>query len=291
MNRTQDFLPIIGAKDDVALLRNGDLAIILETTAVNFGLLSAGEQYAIISAFAGMLNSLSFSIQIVIRSKRLDVTDYLKLLDEAYKIQNNPLLASMMLRYRRFIETTVRENEVLDKQFFIVIGVSYLEMGLTKSSTPDMKRALTLLLPRADHIGRQLSRIGLRANQLTSKQITELFYDIYNFDPRNPATAAARVVAKNGLTTAAQTNQNISAVNNPVAPETKTLPGVANPIQSSLNQSNPPSVAPTTASFTQTISQVNPQTGQVERGNQSEGNRARMPFVVEELSDDTPTMR
>jgi ribosomal protein L20 len=59
-------------------------------------------------------------------------------------------------------------------------------MGLTKSKEPDMKAAQTLLLPRRDHIIRQLSRIGLKANQLNTKQIIQLFYDIYNFDPNAP---------------------------------------------------------------------------------------------------------
>lgn len=182
----QDFVPVRDITEGVAILENGDLVMVLETSAVNFGLLSANEQIAIISAFAGMLNSLSFSIQIVIRSKRLDISDYLKVLDSAYQQQTNPLLANMMIRYRKFIESIVRDNEVLDKQFFVVIGVSYLEIGFTKSSTPDMKKALTLLVPRRDHIMRQLSRIGLKATPLNNKQLVELFYDIYNFDPGAP---------------------------------------------------------------------------------------------------------
>lgn len=207
MATTADFLPVEDVRDNVAILKNGDIALILETSAVNFGLLSANEQLAIISSFAGLLNSLNFSIQIVIRSKRLDISDYLKVLDSAYQRQTNPLLANMMIRYRKFIETTVRENEVLDKQFFVVVSISYYEMGLTKSKEPDLKAAMSLLLPRRDHIMRQLARIGLKSNQLNTVQITQLLYDIYNFDPNAPVDNFSSSENAMNLVKQAQKNQ------------------------------------------------------------------------------------
>ncbi len=179
MVSTQDHLPISDIKDDLIYLKDGSLAVILQTSAVNFGLLSDQEQLAIISSFAGMLNSLSFVIQIVIRSKKLDISTYLKSLDTAQRKQTNPLLYAMISRYRLFIQSTIAENEVLDKQFYIVIPVSYLEVGLTKTSNSNQK-AITLLMPRRDHIIRQLDRIGLKATQLNNEQLLKLFYDIYN---------------------------------------------------------------------------------------------------------------
>lgn len=180
MSTTQDYLPIKDIHDDVLILKDGSMSLVLETTAVNFGLLSDQEQLAIISAFAALLNSLSFSIQIVIRSKRLDITSYLKLLSEAETLQKNPLLAKLMEDYRRFIETIVRENQVLDKKFYIIISISPFETGLTGSQKDHFQKALTILLPRRDHIIRQLWRTGLKASQLTTRQLINLYYDIYN---------------------------------------------------------------------------------------------------------------
>lgn len=181
MATTQDHLQIKDIKDDVLILKDGGVAVVLETSAVNFGLLSENEQLAIITAFASLLNSLSFSIQIVIRSKRLDISSYLNLLAEAQAKQTNLLLSKMMSVYRQFIEKTVRENQVLDKQFFIIIPLSYLEIGLTLSNDEaHFKKALTILLPRRDHIIRQLWRTGLKASQLNTAQLINLFYDIYN---------------------------------------------------------------------------------------------------------------
>ncbi len=167
MRTTQDYIPVKDIHDDIVILKDGSMSLSMETTAVNFGLLSENEQLAIISAFAALLNSLSFSIQIVIRSKRLDISSYLKLLTTAESNQKNPLLSKLILDYRKFIETIVRENQVLDKKFYIVISVSPFEVGLTGSNKDHFQKALTILLPRRDHIVRQLWRTGLKATQLT----------------------------------------------------------------------------------------------------------------------------
>lgn len=180
MNTTQQHLLISDIKDDILLFKNGGGALVLQVSAVNFGLLSDREQDAIIFAFAQMLNSLSFSIQIVIFSERLNITSYLNLLDKAYKLQTNPLLSQMISNYRQFIQNTIKENDVLDKKIFVVIPLFPLELGVIATKTNLEQKIRTVLLPRQEQIMRQLSRIGLQSTQLDHKKLVELFYDIYN---------------------------------------------------------------------------------------------------------------
>lgn len=180
MSTTQEHIPVKEIKDDIILLKDGGGALILQVSAVNFGLLSDREQIAIISSFAQMLNSLSFSIQIVIHSERLNVSSYLNLLDKAQKAQSNPLLSKMIVQYRQFIQTTIKENDVLDKKFYVVIPLFKLELGLTSSSETLQNKIKTVLLPRKAQVIRQLQRVGLRANQLTGEDLLKLFYNIYN---------------------------------------------------------------------------------------------------------------
>lgn len=180
MSTTQQHLSISNIQDDIMLLKEGGGALVLQTSAVNFGLLSDREQMAIILAFAQMLNSLSFSIQIVIFSERLNIGSYLRLLDKAQSMQTNPLLRQMITQYKQFIQTTIKENEVLDKKFYIVVPLFRLELGLTSSKEILKQKIKTILLPRRAQVIRQLSRIGLKATQLTGQKLVELFYDIYN---------------------------------------------------------------------------------------------------------------
>jgi hypothetical protein len=190
---TQQFTEIEDVLQNIMLFVDGSCALVLSVSAVNFGLLSEKEQESIIYAYAGILNSLSFPIQILVRSKHKDITAYLKLLEDKEKEQQNPKLALSIHSYRAFIESTVKEKEVLDKKFYVVIPFSNLELGPStsvlfgtkKSGLPYAKpyiieRALIALLPKRDHIQRLLGRLGLRSSQLTNEQLIQLFFSLYN---------------------------------------------------------------------------------------------------------------
>lgn len=189
---TQEFLEIEDVKNDLVLLSDGSCVLIIETTAVNFGLLSEKEQEALIFAYSGLLNSLSFPVQIYLRSKHKDISGYLQKLSLAETRQKNPTLATRIARYREFVASTVKERNVLDKKFYLVIPFSSLELGATNVSTLVRKkglpypkdyvlnRAKTVLTPKRDHLMRQLSRLGLKGTQLSTQKLIELFHGIYN---------------------------------------------------------------------------------------------------------------
>ncbi|MDO8570842.1 MAG: hypothetical protein Q7R97_04635 [Candidatus Daviesbacteria bacterium] len=181
MNSSQNFIPIKNIQDDLVFLNDGAASMVISTSAVNFGLLFETEQISIIESFAGFLNSLSFPIQIVILSHRLDISSYLKTLDKAQSLQTNPKLKELTAHYHQFIESIIKENDVLDKKFYVCLNVGSAELGLLSKSIADTSRkAFTLLSPRRDHIIRQLGRMGLKARQLTTKELIKLFYVVYN---------------------------------------------------------------------------------------------------------------
>lgn len=199
---TQIFTEIEDVDHDMVMFLDGSCAIIVATTAVNFGLLSQNEQEAIIYAYAGLLNSLSFPIQILIRSQHKDISAYLHKLEEQEEKQKNPKLQKSIHDYRLFVASTVKEKEVLDKKFYIIIPFSSLELGVstkvlfgsTKRGLPYPRetiyeRALTVLAPKYDHILRLLSRLGLQGRQLTNDQIIKLFFNAYNPGSPTPETA------------------------------------------------------------------------------------------------------
>ncbi|MCL4360429.1 hypothetical protein M1555_04240 [Patescibacteria group bacterium] len=175
------------------MFKDGSCAAIITTTAVNFGLLSEKEQEAIIYAYAGFLNSLSFPVEIIVRSQQKDVTAYLRLLEAQEKKETNPKLVKNIHDYRMFVAETVKEKDVLDKKFYIIIPFSYLELGASTKvlfggktrGLPYPKdyvyeRALSVLTPKCDHVIRLLGRLGLRGTQLTSEQVKKYFFLAYN---------------------------------------------------------------------------------------------------------------
>src|SRR6266550_3126397 len=71
---TQKFTEIVDFIDNIVVLEGGAACMIIEITASNFALLSRREQDTRIFAYASLLNSLSFPIQILIRNKRIDIS-------------------------------------------------------------------------------------------------------------------------------------------------------------------------------------------------------------------------
>lgn len=197
---SQEHLPIADIIDDVMIYKDGGAAIVLEATSLNFGLLSEKEQEAVIFAYAGLLNSLSFSIQIVVRSQRKDISEYMKYLDNQMSNIRNPKLMAIAQSYRRFIVDSIKKKNVLGKKFYIAIPFSPLELGVTKSflSTARVrqtlpfaksyvvKKAKIILYPRRDHLIRQAGRFGIKLSALNKNEIVDLFWNIYNQEP--PAT-------------------------------------------------------------------------------------------------------
>lgn len=183
---TQDFIEIKEIADDVVLLKDGSAVMILETSAINFSLLSEEEQDSLIYAFGSLLNSLSFAIQILIMSNKMNVSDYLEYLTHKLNDQHDQIIHGWLEKYMDFIKAIVTKNTILKKRFFIMVPFSTLEMGIkgavSSSYTNEylIQRAKTSLYPKRDHILRLLARIGLKAAPLTRTEMVNFFYNLYN---------------------------------------------------------------------------------------------------------------
>ena len=187
-NSTQKFIGIKDVVEDIVILSNGTACVIVEVTAANFELLSPEEQDARIYAYATLLNSLSFSIQILIRSKRVDISNYLSSLDNQIAATQNPQLRTNVQKYKEFIKNLVKVNVILDKQFYIVIPYSSLEKGASGVSSAMGRTQKDLFLvgaksslyAKSENLLSQLQRTGLKASRIDKDKIIKLFYDIFN---------------------------------------------------------------------------------------------------------------
>lgn len=178
---TQDHLDIETIQDDLVILKTGICSMVIQASAINFGLLSEEEQDATIYAYAGLLNSLSFPIQIVIKSDKKDISAYLELLGLQEKKLRDPLLKERMKAYRQFIENTITEQNVLDKKFYLVVSYQLVTLsGKVEITDELLQKAKADLEPKRDHIIKQFVRIGLTAKQLNSQSLMQLFHSFYN---------------------------------------------------------------------------------------------------------------
>jgi len=199
----QEFVPIKEIRNGVIILKDGGLRAVLLASSINLSLKSSDEQTAIISSFQSFLNSLDFSTQIVIQSKRLDIRPYLLSLEERLKEQTESLLKIQTKEYIEFIRTFNDETNIMTKTFFIVIpytptmikkGGGILDRFTSSKNTPknqvkDTKKALDLasfeekrtqLDQRVRVVMGGLNGLGVRSSQLDTEAIVELFYKTFN---------------------------------------------------------------------------------------------------------------
>lgn len=199
---TQDHLDIYDIKNNLVVLKDGSVCSVLKTTAVNFALLSEIEQDAIIAAFSMLLNSISFPIQVFIRSKKLDISKYIDKVQRTEVQITDPLMRYQAEAYRKFIQEVIKKNDVLDKKFYVVIPsggstairepgsnpfdwLIKLVGGHTKRVTSvnvdkAIQKAVIELTPKIEHLTKEFNRIGVRTRQLDTQELVELYFDIYN---------------------------------------------------------------------------------------------------------------
>lgn len=196
VNSTEQYLPFVGIFDNLVVTKTGQLRAILEVSSVNFGLKSEKEQNAIIFQYQAFLNSLSFPIQIIMRSKKLDLTTYLKDLEEHLAKETNELIRFQTAEYISFISKLITVANIMEKKFFIVIpyipppsqqGAKGL-FGLFKSKkvkeiqfgSDQFKRMNAELMERTQVIAGGLSGMGLKTRLLTTEEVIEVFYEAFN---------------------------------------------------------------------------------------------------------------
>ena len=163
--------------------------MIAEVSSVNFFLLSRDEQTARIYGYMALLNSLSSYIQILIVSRRIDLVNYMKLLDDRIDSVKNPKISEQLSLYRDFIKDLIKGEGLLDKKVYLVIPFSQLELGpMTvapqasnkKGALPMNDRIKSGLLSKRNNVLAQVERMGLLARPLSTNELIKLFYEIYN---------------------------------------------------------------------------------------------------------------
>ncbi len=198
---SQQFVEIEEIKEDTVVLKSGGFRKVLLVSGINTELKSEDEQNAVYFLFQNFLNSLDFSIQIAVHSRKLNILEYLGYLKEQQENETNELLKNGIEEYIEFIKSFVQENDIMTKNFFVVVPFeplvipgskkvkSLLPFGFGKSESEDeggaaeeddFTQGLHQLNQRVDHIISGLHNIGLRAVVLNSEELTELFYNLYN---------------------------------------------------------------------------------------------------------------
>jgi KaiC/GvpD/RAD55 family RecA-like ATPase len=187
---TQDFLEFDQIRDGVIILKNKGLRMVLMVSSLNFALKSDEEQNAIIYQFQNFLNSLDFSTQILVQSRRLNITGYLNKLKKIEDKETNELLQIQIKEYRKFINQIISGGAIMQKTFYVIIPFSVTESQMAQGEKTLLKipslteesfqRAKIQLLQRAEFTSLGLRSCGLQAVPLNNIELIELFWALHH---------------------------------------------------------------------------------------------------------------
>ncbi|MBI5147570.1 MAG: hypothetical protein HZA37_00235 [Parcubacteria group bacterium] len=199
---TQQFVEINSIRDGVVVLKSGGLRRVLMVSGINFDLKSEEEQAMIIGAYQSFLNTLDFTLQFFIHSRKLNTEEYLEFLKERREKEDNELLRTQIDEYSEFIRSFVETNAIMEKAFFVAVPYDFISAAAVSAALPipdflkfwktksmevekkaasaDLESKIRQINQRTDQVVGGLNQIGLRAVPLNTEEAIEFFYNLYN---------------------------------------------------------------------------------------------------------------
>lgn len=195
---TKQLVDIADIVDNVVILKNGSLRTVIEVSSINFELRSEGEQMAILQNFQRFLNSTDFPLQIVVNSRKLDIEDYVRIIDKAVESLTSELLKIQAAEYSKFIKELADLSNIMSKKFYIVVPFYVFETpsktGLVDSLKSIIKPSSVAkqikpeqletyrnqLMQRVELVFDGLVGLGLKTRLLEGPELMNLYYGLYN---------------------------------------------------------------------------------------------------------------
>lgn len=195
---TQRFMPVAEIRNDTILLKNGGLRAVLAVEALNFNLKSETEQQGIIAGYGSFVNTITFPLQIVIRSTRTNIDEYLEKVRDVGEKHENELLKQQTLGYANFMQKLIDVADIMQKRFYVVVPYDlntrrktmfeqffdWLNPDDSASKAGTRARLFNSeakhLAERVELISSGLANIGLHPKRLSTRELIELMYQIYN---------------------------------------------------------------------------------------------------------------
>ncbi len=192
---TQQLVDIEAIREGVIILKTGALRAVLMCSSVNLSLKSQDEQDALIYQYQNFLNGLDFSIEFVVHSRKLDISDYINSVKTHIQNQKNELLKVQTEEYVDFIESFVGMQNIMAKTFYAVISFSQASdqkkgffdkifspktPSFIKMSNDEFEKYKNQLWQRVENVVSGLRSLGIRSEPLNNDELKELFFNIYN---------------------------------------------------------------------------------------------------------------
>ncbi len=196
-------IEVSDVRDGVVILRNGGLRRLILVSGINFDLKGEEEKNLIVFGFQDFLNSLQYPIQILVHSRKVNISGYLEKIKNLQVKETNEQLKNLIEDYHGFIDFLVSKNPIMSKTFVVTVPYDYVDIGGASGAAGNKilgffgKKQPTAEKTAADNVAKfneytrqldlraeqvmsSLNRVGLRAVALNQEEVLELLYNFYN---------------------------------------------------------------------------------------------------------------
>ena len=120
--KVQDWIPIEKVLENGILkMKNKSYVKIIKTHPINFNLKSDLEKDTIISNYKKFLQICNFDIQIIIQSKKQDLSPNINMIKQCMDKENNKFILEISKKYINYIQNINSEKNLSSKNFYILI--------------------------------------------------------------------------------------------------------------------------------------------------------------------------
>lgn len=202
---TQRYLPFSSIKENILMMKDDSARLVVKCSTINFLLKNTDEQDSIIISFQRFLNSLDFPLQVLVRSKKLDIETYLSNLNDKAIKQTNSLLQNQTYEYIEYLRKLIEVAQIMKKEFYIIIpfdndGNKSVKddsiLGIFSSFWKSINQASDLvsiksqqrnfsklkkwLISRFNWTKTGLENIWIKAEMLSKEELVNFLTDYYN---------------------------------------------------------------------------------------------------------------
>ena len=202
-NSTQSTLQLSEIRDGMVIMLDGSFRAVIACQSINFDLMSDREREGVEYSYQNFLNSLTFPVQILVRSQRVDIGPYIEKLAATRRTQDNMLLGVLMDDYIGFIDALAQDANIMEKAFYITVpyfpqgdaanlveqGKGFFgklfarpQNGITKIDTAAYQKAKDEIKNRINVVISGMFQMGVQSKELNTRELGELYYNFYNPD-------------------------------------------------------------------------------------------------------------
>ncbi len=165
-------MDIRSIRADAVFMQDKRILGVLKIRPINFGVLSEQDKDTVIYGFLEFLNSLNFSIQIVMRSVNLDIEDYLRHLKRRIKQRDDKMALAYYEHFAEYMRSYIKVNRINDRHFYIIVP------GKKKQTEAE---AINYLEAQCQELMSRLSLSGIVSERMNNVQLIN-FYKSYFTD-------------------------------------------------------------------------------------------------------------